>query len=247
MWEHLSCVWLKNWGTVIHGTLAIVRDPQDIGPIFPIIDALLDPRSGVATEERVRFLTQCISAKPGCQDLFTDRPLATGPQELRRLLRLAPGTLGRTFAEHMFAYRLDQNNDFFTPISPRRDIEWLNLRIRQTHDIWHVLTNFGISYDGELGLQAFTAGVAPALLPQVAIALGVLRSLTQGARALVQTSEAIADGYHAARSCPQILTYRWENLWDRPLHALVQEIGLPQVQPDRPYALHPGPHPIPAL
>jgi ubiquinone biosynthesis protein Coq4 len=89
--------------------------------------------------------------------------------------------------------------------------------------------------------------VAPALLPQVSIALGVLRSLTQGAEAIIQVSEAIADGYHAARCCPQILTYRFEEMWERPLADVVREIGLPQVPKDRPYALRPGPHPIPTV
>ena len=235
---------LRNCATIARDTLAIVRDPGDIGPVFSIIDALIDPRTGLATDARVAELVRVMSARPGCATLLKERPLAPGPMDLHALLRLPPGTLGRTFAGHMFSHGL-QGNDFYSPRPPARDIEWLNLRIRQMHDLWHVLTGFGVDYAGEVGLQALTAGIAPALFPQTAVGLGLLRALPWGPAAMISVSEAAADGYHAARCCPQLLCYRFEERWDQPLADLVREIGLPQVAADRPYARRPGPHPLP--
>jgi ubiquinone biosynthesis protein Coq4 len=35
------------------------------------------------------------------------------------------------------------------------DTSYLLLRLRQTHDLWHVVTGFSTNVPGELGLKAF--------------------------------------------------------------------------------------------
>jgi ubiquinone biosynthesis protein COQ4 len=231
-----------NWISVTRGLLKLWAKPDDTDEIFAIVDTMLEPETGLVKPERLKQLVAAMSQRRGCEQLFTDRPLQSEPFDFAALMRLPESTLGRVFAEHMRSHRL--TNDFFTAAIPATEAHWLNLRIRQTHDLWHVLTDFGLTYAGEVGLQALTASLAPAIFPQLAVSLGTLRAMAGGTAMLLEVSEAIADGYYLAGSCPALLTYRWDRVWDRPLVELRQEIGLPTIDLGKPYARRPGPHPV---
>jgi ubiquinone biosynthesis protein COQ4 len=222
--------------------LRLFRDPSRLDEVFRIIDTLSDPRSGFATRERKDMIIGAVRRKPGCERLFEDRPLATEKVDLDALLALPEGSLGRTYAVHMRSNRLDP--DFYPKLEPIDELKWLSLRMRQVHDIWHVLVNFHVDAIGEVGLQAFTAAQVPALFPPVIVAGGILRSLSLDR--LPETTDAVADGFHAGRSARAILTYRWEERWEEPLEELRREVGIPAVASDKPYALRRGPHALAA-
>lgn len=222
--------------------LRLFRDPTRLDEVFKIIDALSDPRSGLVTPERKRMMTEAVRRKPGCERIFEDRPLATEKVDLAALAALPEGSLGHAYAAHMLSNRLDP--DFYTKVEPTDELRWLSLRLRQVHDVWHVLVNFHVNVIGEVGLQAFTATQIPALFPPVIVAGGILRSLQM--QALPDTTDAVADGFHAGRSARAVLTYRWEDRWEQPLDELRREIGIPAVAPEKPYALRRGPHSLAA-
>jgi len=222
--------------------LRLFRDPSRLDEVFRIIDTLSDPRSGFSTPERKRMMIDAVRQKPGCERIFEDRPLAKEKVDLDALLALPAGSLGRAYAVHMRSNRLDP--DFYTKLEPTDELRWLSLRMRQVHDIWHVLVNFHVNVIGEIGLQAFTAAQIPALFPPVIVAGGILRSVSFGR--LPETTDAVADGFHAGRCARAILTHRWEERWEQPLEELRREIGIPAVAPDKPYALQRGPHALAA-
>src|SRR5438477_261218 len=76
-----------------------------------------DPRCALALDERHRFRI-----------------------DLASLRGLAPGTLGRTFAEHMIANGLDPSALPDLPSTDRRS--FFRAHLYETHDIWHVVTGF---------------------------------------------------------------------------------------------------------
>lgn len=227
---------------ITHSFLRLFSDPTRLDEVFKIIDTLSDPRSGLVTPERKRSMIEAVRRKPGCERIFEDRPLATEKVDLAALAALREGSLGRAYAVHMLSNRLDP--DFYTKIEPTDELRWLSLRLRQVHDVWHVLVNFHVTVIGEVGLQAFTATQIPALFPPVIVAGGILRSLQK--QALPDTTDAVADGFHAGRSARSMLTYRWEERWEQPLDELRREIGIPAVATEKPYALRRGPHSLAA-
>lgn len=227
---------------VTRSFLRLFRDPSRLDEVFRIIDTISDPRSGFRSPERSRMFIDAIRRKPGCERLFEDRPLATEKVDLDALLALPEGSLGRAYAVHMRSNRLDP--DFYTKVEPTDELRWLSLRLRQVHDIWHVVVNFHVNVSGEIGLQAFTAAQIPAIFPPIIVAGGILRSLRD--ETLPEITDAVADGFHAGRSARAILTHRWEERWAEPLEGLRRELGIPAVAPDKRYALQRGPHSVAA-
>lgn len=45
--------------------------------------------------------------------------------------------------------------DLYSHMTADTDASYVELRLSQTHDIWHLITGFDTSSAGEIGLQAF--------------------------------------------------------------------------------------------
>jgi ubiquinone biosynthesis protein COQ4 len=73
--------------------------------------------------------------------------------ELHELQKLPAGTLGRVYADHMIALNLSP--EFYEVLQIDNDDSYIMMRMRQTHDLWHMITGFDTSIPGELGLQGF--------------------------------------------------------------------------------------------
>ena len=77
----------------------------------------------------------------------------------------------------MTELRLDPN--FYRRLKVADDASYIMLRLRQSHDIWHVVTGFGTDKVGEIALKAFE--VAQARRPLVAsiVAQFILKALVK--------------------------------------------------------------------
>jgi ubiquinone biosynthesis protein Coq4 len=100
-------------------------------------------------------------------------------------------------------------------------------RLRETHDIVHVLTGFGIDGPGELGLQAFNLAQNRSPLAVMLIFGGMLNSL-QNDEPLEPLLSALARGFELGLQAPCVIAYRLEDGWDRPLADWQRQLGLPQ-------------------
>ncbi len=60
--------------------------------------------------------------------------------------------LGHAFAHHIIDHGFDP--DYYRKIDIKNDVDYVLMRMRQTHDIWHVVTGIGTDPVGELGLKA---------------------------------------------------------------------------------------------
>src|SRR3569832_918125 len=77
-------------------------------------------------------------------------------RNLEALAKLPADTLGGAYARHMKegGFRAEYYQDGV----PRHRMQFLRQRMRQTHDVWHVLTGFGADEFDEVGIQGFYAG-----------------------------------------------------------------------------------------
>ncbi|HXK25269.1 MAG TPA: Coq4 family protein [Myxococcota bacterium] len=136
----------------------LIADPERTDQVFELIDAL----AGDAGERHFqRFLLtddapRLLAEKPSLLRALCDRA---------RLEALPAGTLGREYARFMRAGGIEAQGlvdasmeaDRRTgelPLDPDRD--WFYARIRDMHDLWHVLTGYGRDLAGEATLLAFT-------------------------------------------------------------------------------------------
>lgn len=138
------------------GIRALMRDPDDTAKVFDVIDAL----SGRSLERTfARFRSSAVGAR-----LLDERPSLLAVLEDRERLRaLPPGTLGRVYAD--FVAREQITADGLVGASEavrQRDLDvpeelfWFGDRLRDMHDLWHVVTGYNRDLVGEAALLAFT-------------------------------------------------------------------------------------------
>jgi ubiquinone biosynthesis protein COQ4 len=117
-----------------------------------------------------------------------------------RLRALPPGSFGRAYADFMDAARLDarglveaeRRSDAAARVEVLDpDREWLAGRLRDVHDLWHVLTGYGRDEAGEANLVRRSLGVQPA---HEAHPEGIIVGRLYGARMPMGTADATGRG-----------------------------------------------------
>jgi ubiquinone biosynthesis protein COQ4 len=156
--------------------------------------------------------------------LLSERPRIDRKHVDFDALRALPdGSLGREYTRF-----LDQNGitpDAFEELPGVGDerIAWIMLRMRQTHDLWHVLTGYAPDVLGEVRLQAFTFAQTGA---PSAIALTLFGALRWTFRAEGNYRE-IVRAYRRGKATRFLPTFRWEDEWATPLEELRARLGCP--------------------
>ena len=134
----------------------LVQDKEDTEQVFHIIDALKGRRS---VRQMARFV-----ATPQARMLL-ERGEALPPllDDHARWADCAPGSLARRYVEFMqreglTAAGLVEESHKFKPKAERFEdlYEWYIERLRDTHDLFHVLTGYGRDPLGELCLLGFS-------------------------------------------------------------------------------------------
>jgi ubiquinone biosynthesis protein COQ4 len=95
----------------------------------------------------------------GGRKLLGARPrLDSQGVDFAALSKLPPGTLGREYADFYRGRGLSPDDFQELPGVVSGDEAYVALRLRQSHDIWHIVTGIGTDVSGEIELQAFTFG-----------------------------------------------------------------------------------------
>ena len=144
---------------------------------------------------------------------------------LDELLAMPTGSLGQVYAQQLSSQGLDPEStmDHSEITSPA---QYIKHRMRETHDIIHVLTGFGVDGAGELGVQAF--GLAQNRHPiAVLLILGGLLKALQDGLDLAPVLHAISKGFKLGLSAKILIAYKFEDAWQRPIESWREEVGLP--------------------
>ncbi len=189
----------------------LLRDPDDTAQVLLLglaINAVRLPQ----------LLARMMVAEGGLR-LLTERPtLDSRTVDFVRLRALPASTLGGAYARHLDDHGLDP--DLFQPPPGLPEVpRYLAQRLRQTHDIWHVLTGYAPDVAGELALQGFTFAQLRMPSSFLVATLGTAFKAPSEAR-------RVWDGYQRGRDAAFLPVVRFEGLWDRPLAALRQELGI---------------------
>jgi ubiquinone biosynthesis protein COQ4 len=155
----------------------LIADPEQTSQVFELIDAL----AGDAGEK----LFQRFLREPEAARLLAEKPsLLRALSDRAKLEALPAGTLGREYVRFMRAGGIDaqglvdaseeadRSSREERPLDPDR--EWFYARLRDMHDLWHVLSGYGRDVAGEAALLSFThaqtrnRGIAAIVLAAVA-------------------------------------------------------------------------------
>ena len=158
----------RDWAHAWSALKDLIADPERTDRVFEIIRAL----SGDAFEHA----WQRFRVHPDGQRLLAERPSLLAALGDRAALRALPEhSFGRTYAEFMDAAKLDaaglvEAEEMATQTYGRADEgpkdpdrEYFGDRLRDMHDLWHVLTGYGRDEAGEAANLAFTYAQVPNL------------------------------------------------------------------------------------
>ena len=135
----------------------LIADPEDTSKVFEVIRAASGPslRKGIK-----RFAAR----EAGRRVLEKEIDLLDTMRDRERLKALPSGTLGRTYYDFIYSESLSadglvdasmsQGGALYEEMSP--DVQRYAKRLRDQHDIWHTLTQYGRDELGEACLLGFT-------------------------------------------------------------------------------------------
>ena len=215
--------WKRAWGALRN----LIADSERTDQVFEIVRAL----SGNSWERA--FERFC--AHPDGRRLLQERPsLLAALADREHLRKLPQGSFGRAYAEFMDSAQLDakglvdaehmsdQNWEKET-VDPDR--EYFGDRLRDMHDLWHVLTGYGRDEAGEAANLAFTLGQ----IPQPGVALIVLAGAILGPKDIsFMWPRYLFSAWRRGRQAALLSAAPYERLLSEPLEEVRQ---LLRIQP----------------
>lgn len=194
-----------------------LKNPGELNSVFGVVRSLQG--SPLSTQMQRHLL-----ANPRMAALVESnwRP---APIDLARLSALPEGSLGRSYADQLQSQGLTPES-LIDPSPISSPAQYITHRLRETHDIIHVLTGFGTDGPGELGLQAFNLAQVRSPLAVLLIFGGLLSSL-QNDEPLEPLLRALARGFELGLAAPCLISHKLEEGWERPLSSWRQELKLP--------------------
>lgn len=202
----------------IYAAFMLGRRPDQVKYVFMMGDS----QDNIAEGARARREISDPFANAALEAMWQRRYCAPR-YEVDELLDLPAHTLGGAYARHMKACKL--RPDFFEDVPPRHCMHFLRLRLRQTHDIWHVLAGFGTDEFGEVGLQGFYFAQFTNGQSALILASAVLKSVLRGRFGDLELHlDAFCEGYRNGKLAASLLAVEWERMWDRDLAALRREL-----------------------
>jgi ubiquinone biosynthesis protein COQ4 len=155
-----------------------------------------------------------LKSAPSASLLIKERYMAPA-HDLDALLQYPPDSLGYIYATQMKAQNFDP--DLYSHLKIDSDASYVEARLSQTHDLWHIVTGFDVSSIGEIGLQAFHLPQFPYPLATMLIANALISSTLLAPDELPKLVGAIARGLEMGRKAKSLFAQKWEEAWDKPL------------------------------
>jgi len=214
-----------EWGRALQAFRRLRADKEDTVQVFEIMRAL-SGRSAYAGYERL------LATPQGGRLAYNRVEFADRLMDRAWVESFAPGTVGAAYAdftarENLSAEGLAEESRKGLgagDIDARHPVAWFGRRIRDTHDLWHILTGYGRDALGEASLVAFsyaqTGGLGWAF-----IAVGA--ALTAGDTGGLPVRRAIWEGYRRGKAAAWLPGQDFEALMAEPLEAARARLNLP--------------------
>jgi ubiquinone biosynthesis protein COQ4 len=207
--------YLKNNLRSMYAVYRLARKPSGIEYFIMMGDA----QDNIGESERRLGRFPDPFKSPALEQMWQSGFDATGSYDLEALGKLPADTLGGALARHMKAAGLGQ--DFYRHARPRNRMQFLRLRMRQTHDIWHVLTGTSTDVFDEVTIQGFVTGQYTSATSAILAAAAFLKSVLRGRfDELQRYVDGFCEGYVAGKRAESLLAVKWEELWEEKVETL---------------------------
>ena len=204
--------------TTLRGVIGMLRNPEGTMSIYDIENGLLDL-------EATKMVEGYAKSHPEVAAIIEERYLTEETPDLNVLAKLDEGTLGKAYWHHIEDHGFDP--DYFQKMDVKTDVDYILKRVRQTHDIWHVVLDIDTSRLGEIAVKAFELSQTWRPLSAVITCGGMMRYLMKEPEQLGDAMAHISHGYQLGRLAEPFLAQKWEEAWDKPLVEWRAALNLP--------------------
>ena len=213
-----------EWGHAYRAFQRLRANKEDTYQVFEIMRAL----TGRSIEEGYLKL---IRTPEGGRMAYEGREFAERLMDRAWVESFAPGTVGAAYAEFTSRENISaeglaaESRKGMDPqaIDMRHPIAWYGRRIRDVHDLWHILTGYGRDGLGEACLVAFSYPQTKSL-GWAFIAFGVW--LRSGSADGALGRKAILEGYRRGKAAAWLPSQDYERLMAEPLEAARKRLKL---------------------
>jgi len=202
----------------------LTQNKEDTEQVFEIIRAL----SG---DSIMRNFQRLLKTSEGGRQAYLAEELADRLVDRDWLSQFAPGTVGARYKEFIAPRNLsaaglaEESRKLGEPdVDAAHPVAWFMRRLRDIHDIWHVLTGYGTDALGEASVVAFTYGQ----LGNFSLAF-----LSAGAAVELHKAHwpqpyarAIYEGYSRGRSAEWLPALDYAALFETPLETARAQLKL---------------------
>ena len=148
--------------------------------------------------------------------------------DLDKLIALPAGTLGHAYATFLRSHGLTPDVFDNAPEGVKDPkASYVIQRMRQTHDLWHVVTGAETDTAGEIALQAFTYAQAGAPSAGILAAMGTLRTARENPANVRPLVRDVVAAFARGRRAAKLAVFPWEDHWSTPLVEVRAMLGLP--------------------
>lgn len=201
----------------------LIRDKEDTVQVFRIMQAL----SGRSVS---RGYQRMLSTMEGGRQAFLREELAHKLDDPVWLARFEAGTVGAHYRAFRDArgFTADGLAEVEREVAPFIDaphpIVWYSRRLRDIHDIWHVLTGYETDALGEACVVSFSYGQTRNL-GFAFIGWGAAREIQREARS-VPARRAVWQAWRNGRAARWLPGLDYEALFEQPLDAVRARLGI---------------------
>jgi ubiquinone biosynthesis protein COQ4 len=207
----------QTWQQSLLSSFVAIAEAKDGD--FAAIDQLM---VASADHQSLSLTVQHLSQYPHSKMALANR-LPLGAIDLTTLHQLPSDTLGYHYADHMLSNQLKH-----LEVQPANsEYEFIDTHIRETHDIWHVVTGSPINMLGEIQLQAFC--IAQLQLSRFWMALltkNLLKSLIHDIEVADKYMTALTNGWIMGKAAQPLFGVDWSALWETPIEQVRSSLNI---------------------
>jgi ubiquinone biosynthesis protein COQ4 len=196
--------------------IAMLYGDDSLATVGQLADALVEtPAFDLAARHLQR--------DPACAKLIRDRYIPPR-HDLDRLLTYPQNSLGYIYATTMKKAGFDPN--LHIGMTTETDAKYVELRLSQTHDLWHIITGFDTSPIGEIGLQAVHLAQFPYPLATMLLANSLMSATLFAPGELPKLLGSIARGWEMGETARSLFAQKWEEGWEKSLVQWREELNV---------------------
>jgi ubiquinone biosynthesis protein COQ4 len=207
----------------LHAFRKLIRNKEDTAQVFEIMRALTGRSMG-------RGYNRMLKTMEGGRQAFLREELAHKLDDPVWLARFEPGTVGAAYREFREArgFTAEGLADEARKVAPLVDAQhpviWYSRRLRDVHDIWHVLTGYGTDALGEACVVSFSYGQTRNL-GFAFIGWGGAREIQREARS-IPARRAVFQAWRNGKAARWLPGLDYEVLFGQPLEAVRTRLNI---------------------